>query len=190
MKDKIAFVGRSNVGKSSTIRLLTGKTVRVGKKPGTTRKPWFIPYGAYTIVDMPGFGYMSGASKRMQEEVKDFIVHYLEQSEDIAFAVEVIDARVFLDIAERWDMRGMIPVEVEMYQFLAEIGLNPIVVCNKMDKVAKDTWDERLKAIAQWLGVKGDASSVLLPFSAKKGIGLVELKAIMRSRMADRVIYK
>lgn len=184
MKDKIAFVGRSNVGKSSTIRLLTSKAVRVGRRPGTTLEPNLIPYGVYTIVDMPGFGFMSGVSKKRQEEIKDFIVHYLEQSEDIAFAVEVIDAHAFLEIAERWNERGMIPVEVEMYQFLEEIGLKPVVVCNKMDKVGKNKWDERLKAIAGWLGIAKDFSGVLLPFSAKKGLGLPELKKMIRSRMA------
>ncbi len=184
MRDKIAFVGRSNVGKSSAIRLLTGARVRIGRRPGTTLRPRFIPYGAYTIVDMPGFGFMSGVSERRQEEIKDFIVHYLEESEDIAFAVEIIDAHAFLEIAERWDKRGMIPVEVEMYKFLMEIGLNPIVVCNKMDRVEENVWAERLQAIARWMGIKKDVASVLLPFSAKKRIGLKELKTMMRSRMA------
>ncbi len=190
MKDKIAFVGRSNVGKSSTIRLLTGAKVRVGRRPGTTRKPKFIPYGKYTIVDMPGFGFMSGVKEQKQEEVKDFIVHYLEHSEDLAFAVEIIDANAFLEIAERWDKRGMIPVEVEMYQFLNEIGLSPLVVCNKMDKLARDAWSERLSAIAHWLDVKDDFSSVLVPFSAKKEMGLDELKKMIRARIADQDIFK
>ncbi|MFQ5816011.1 MAG: GTP-binding protein EngB [Candidatus Hydrothermarchaeaceae archaeon] len=185
MKDKIAFVGRSNVGKSSVIRLLTGKRVRIGRRPGTTLEPRFIPYGRYTIVDMPGFGFMSGVSERRQEEVKDLIVHYLEGSEDIAFAVEIVDAHAFLEIAGRWDKRGMIPVEVEMYQFLEEVGLSPLVVCNKMDKVARDSWSKRLRAIARWLGAKKNVSSVLIPFSAKKGFGLDELKMMMRAKMAE-----
>jgi GTP-binding protein EngB required for normal cell division len=183
MKDKIAFVGRSNVGKSSVIRLLTGERVRIGRRPGTTLEPRFIPYGEYTIVDMPGFGFMSGVSEHKQEEVKDFIVHYLEHSKDIAFAVEIVDAKAFPEIAERWEKRGMIPLEVEMYQFLEEVCLNPIVVCNKMDKVERDDWNVRLRLIAGWLGVKGDISSVLIPFSAKKRLGINGLKTLIRMRM-------
>ncbi len=185
MRDKIAFVGRSNVGKSSTIRRLTGAKVRVGRRPGTTLKPNFVVYGKHTIVDMPGFGFMSGVNEKKQEEVKDFIIHYLEHSEDIAFAVEIVDANAFLEIAERWNNRGMIPVEVEMYHFLSEIGLKPLVVCNKMDKIEKDAWGERLKAIARWLDLKEDYSSILVPLSAKKGLGLDDLKKMIRAKMAD-----
>ncbi len=185
MMDKIVFVGRSNVGKSSTIKMLTGAKVRVGRRPGMTLEPNFVQYGEYTIVDMPGFGFMQGVSKKRQEKIKDFIVHYLEHSEEIAFAVQIIDAKAFAEIAERWDKRGMIPIEVEMFQFLKEVGLNPIVVCNKMDKVERNEWSERLQVIASWLNVTRDVSSVLIPFSAKKGVGLNELKLMLRSRMAD-----
>ena len=71
-KDKIVIVGRSNVGKSSALRALTGKAVRVGRRPGVTLKPNFIPYKGKTLVDMPGFGFMSGISEKERERIKDF----------------------------------------------------------------------------------------------------------------------
>ncbi len=54
-KPMIVFAGRSNVGKSSIIRALTGKKVRIGKKPGSTRWEMMIDFGPITIVDIPGF---------------------------------------------------------------------------------------------------------------------------------------
>ncbi len=184
MRDKIAFVGRSNVGKSSVIRLLTGKKVRVGRRPGTTLEPRFIPYSKHTVVDMPGFGLMRGVSRERQEVIKDFIVHYLEDSDEVMLAVQITDAKAFAEIAERWDERGQIPVEVEMFQFLDEIGLNPILVCNKMDNVPKGERDAVLKGIRRWLGLAEDESAhVMVPFSAKTREGLGSLKKLISQRV-------
>ncbi|MFZ2410933.1 MAG: GTPase, partial [Candidatus Methanoperedens sp.] len=77
---EIVFVGRSNVGKSTLIRALTGKKLRVGKLPGVTRKPLKIPYQNIQITDMPGFGFMSGASEESMDAIKDNIVHYIEDN--------------------------------------------------------------------------------------------------------------
>lgn len=185
-KDKIVIVGRSNVGKSSTIRALTGKNVRVGRRPGVTLKPNFIPYKGKTLVDMPGFGFMSGVSEEGQEKIKDFIIHYIEEADDILFALQIIDANAFAEIAGRWESRGQIPVEIEMFDFLNELGLNPLVVANKIDKIKKDTRDEKLDEICEFLGLgppwqKWDR--IIVPFSGKTGDGLVELKRIMNQKM-------
>ncbi len=92
-RDKIVIVGRSNVGKSSAIRALTGKAVKVGRRPGVTLSPNIIPYiGGKTLVDMPGFGFMSGISEEGQEQIKDFIIHYIEEARDILFALQIIEA--------------------------------------------------------------------------------------------------
>lgn len=72
--EKVLFVGRSNVGKSSIIRLLTRRKVRVGRRPGITRKFDEIPFSDLTIVDMPGFGFMLGLNKKIQERIKKSIV--------------------------------------------------------------------------------------------------------------------
>lgn len=67
---EILFVGRSNVGKSTLIRALTGKKVPVGKLPGVTRKPLHIPYQNLQITDMPGFGYMSKITKKAGKRLR------------------------------------------------------------------------------------------------------------------------
>ena len=185
-RDTIAFVGRSNVGKSSTIRALTGVKVRVGKKPGTTIRPNLVPYGRYTILDMPGFGFMR---REGQEAVKDYIVRRLEEGRDIAFAVEVVDAKAFVEIARRWEARGQIPVEVEFYHFLNELDLNPIVVANKIDKIPGGARDEVLDAICTYLGLAPPWRgwrAVIVPFSARTREGLGELKALIGERARAR----
>jgi small GTP-binding protein len=186
-RDKIAIVGRSNVGKSSTIRALTGKAVRVGRRPGVTLKPHFIPYKGKTLVDMPGFGFMSGISEKEQERIKDFIIHYIEEESDVLFALQIIDAKAFTEIARRWEARGQIPVEIEMFDFLNEMNLNPLVVANKIDKIKKEKRDEVLDEICEFLGLappwsKWDA--IIVPFSAKTCEGLENLKRNMNQKMS------
>lgn len=137
-KPMIVFAGRSNVGKSSTIRVLTGKKVRVGKKPGSTRWEMMIDFGSVTIVDIPGFGFMSGQSKTTIEETKVNIVQKLESwSDSLALSVLIIDISLFRELFERWSSRGEIPIDVEFYSFLSEISPHVIVLANKGDKVKK-----------------------------------------------------
>jgi len=183
MKDKIVFVGRSNTGKSSTIRALTGVALKVGKRPGVTLKSLEIPYGNFKIIDMPGFGFMQGVSKKKQDEIKDFIVHYLEKSEDILFAVQVTDAKAFAEIAKRHEARGEIPVEIEMFQFLQELHLNPILVANKIDKIVKGERKEKLNEICAILGLPAPENIIVVPFSAKTKEGLEDLKRLIRERI-------
>lgn len=100
---EIVLVGRSNVGKSSVIRQLTSKRVRVGRRPGVTRKISRYEFGELDVVDMPGFGFMSGVPKHVQDNTKTEIVRYLEQNkEKICAVLEVVDAKSFLEIVERW----------------------------------------------------------------------------------------
>ncbi|MFW9931762.1 MAG: GTPase, partial [Candidatus Thorarchaeota archaeon] len=115
----IVFAGRSNVGKSSTIRVLTGMKVRVGKKPGSTRWEQEIDMGSVKFVDIPGFGYMRGQSKEEIDQTKDRIIKNLEEwREQLALAVLIIDISLFRELFERWDARGEIPIDVEFYSFL------------------------------------------------------------------------
>ncbi len=178
-KDKIIIVGRSNVGKSSTLRALTGKAVKVGRRPGVTLKPSFIPYKGKVLVDMPGFGFMSGISKKDQERIKDFIIHFIEESSDILFAIQIIDTKAFAQIARRWNERGQVPVDIEMFDFLNELNLSPLVVANKIDKIKNDKRDAALDEICEFLGLTPPWSrwdAIIVPFSAKTGSGLDNLR--------------
>jgi GTP-binding protein EngB required for normal cell division len=186
---EIVLVGRSNVGKSSVIRRLTGERVLVGRRPGVTRKISRYRRGELDFVDMPGFGYMAGISKDEQEAIKTEIVHYLEtHRQDILFAIQVIDSRAFGEIIQRWEGRGQLPVDVEMFQFLKELELRPVVVANKIDIIYPDERDDVLNNICEKLEMSPpwrQWSDVLVPMSAKTGEGALELKKLVRQRLGE-----
>lgn len=181
---EIIFVGRSNVGKSTLIRALTGKKIAVGRLPGVTRKPLHIPYQNFQIIDMPGFGFMSGVTKESQEAIKTNIVRYIEDNaENIILAVMVVNAASFAEIVDRWDKRSEIPVEIELYEFLQELNIDVIVAANKIDKV--EDVDKTLDGVAERLGMMPPWRQWLdriVPVSAKKG-KIHRLKELMHEKL-------
>ncbi len=184
---EIIFAGRSNVGKSTLIRALTGIKIPVGKRPGVTRKVLKIPYRNIQITDMPGFGFMSGVSEESREAIKDNIVHYIEDNAgNIVLAVMVVNAGSFTEIVDRWNERGEIPVEVELFEFLQEMNVNVVVAANKIDKV-KDT-DKTLDGIAERLGMMPpwrQWPDRIVPVSAKKG-EIKGLKELIRKILEEK----
>ncbi|TQD23537.1 GTP-binding protein EngB [Methanolobus vulcani] len=183
---EIIFSGRSNVGKSSIMKELTGKNVKVGKRPGVTLKPTHIRYSDLLLTDLPGFGFMSGVKDRKQDIVKDQIVRYIEKNaERINVAVLVIDGASFLEIVQRWEERNEIPIDIEMFELFQELGFDIILAVNKVDKIKTDKLDATLDQICdklnmlppwrQWL-------DTVAPISAKKG-DLKALKSLVRQRL-------
>jgi GTP-binding protein EngB required for normal cell division len=187
-KPLIVFAGRSNVGKSSIIRALTGKKVRVGKKPGSTRWELMIDFGPITIVDIPGFGYMAGQSKTAIEESKINIVQKLESwSERLVLSVLIVDLSLFRELYDRWSDRGEIPIDVEFYSFLNEISSNVVVVANKIDKVKKQALTGEVEFLRTKLKetAPGEDPLVVL-MSARKGQGLTDLVTILDGLLMEQ----
>lgn len=180
-KPMIVFAGRSNVGKSSTIRALTGKRVRVGKKPGSTRWELMFDFGPVTIVDIPGFGYMAGQSKTTIEETKTNIVHKLESwSGKIVLAILIIDLSLFKELHKRWSDRGEIPIDIEFYSFLSEISSNVIVVANKADKVKKRNVQDELNFLQTTLKqAVPNKDPIIASTSASKKQGISNLASLI-----------
>lgn len=173
MSREIVLIGRSNVGKSTLFWELTGKKVRIGKRPGITQYPFKAKVGDIYYVDMPGYGFMLKASRADQEKTKDLIVHYFEQNaEEILLAIQVIDAASFLDIADRWEGRGEVPFEVELWEFLTDMGLDVVLAANKMDRISKVDVDGALDLICERLGMMPpwtQWTDRIAPMSAKRG---------------------
>ncbi len=184
MAKEIVLIGRSNVGKSTLFHALTGKKVSVGRRPGITRYPVKVKIGEVYYVDMPGYGFMFKTSHAEQEKTKDLIVEYFEQKADeILLAIQVIDAASFLDIADRWENRGEVPFEIELYEFLNDLGLDVVLAANKMDRIANR--DEALDAIAERLGMLPPWEQwrdKIAPISAKRG-QIEPLRMIIKERM-------
>ena len=138
------------------------------------------------MVDMPGFGYMAGVPKKVQEKIKDEIVQYIEEhADEIAAAVQYIDAKAFFEIVERWEGRGEIPIDLEMFDFITDLKISPILVANKMDKIKKSEWDYVLDGICQHLKCQPPWHQwkFIVPAILKEGKGIEEIK----KKIAERV---
>ncbi|MCY4731270.1 GTP-binding protein EngB [Natronomonas gomsonensis] len=171
---EVVLVGRSNVGKSTLMRELTGHSkFATGGSPGVTRKPNHYDWAAedFVITDLPGFGFMSGVPEEVREDIKRDVVQYVEEyADNILVAVLVVDGKAVVDIIDRHSGPEEIPHDVEMFGFLQELGVPTVVAVNKMDKV--DDRDERLDDLAERLGLYTpwqQFDEILAPISAKRG---------------------
>ncbi len=158
-KPHIAFIGRSNVGKSSVINSLTGNKglVRTSSMPGRTREIniFLINYAVY-FVDLPGYGF-AAATKEGHEHLKKLIWWYLFDSgyrQDKI--VMIVDAEIFPTENDR-----------EMLKDLIKYKKDFIIVANKIDKIKKSSYQKQLKKItdAVW-------PHKVIPYSTTKGIGM------------------
>ncbi|MFW6382925.1 MAG: GTP-binding protein EngB [Haloferacaceae archaeon] len=172
--DEVVLVGRSNVGKSTIMRELTGHAVPTGKKPGVTREPNHFEWTSesFMFTDLPGFGFMSGVEGDRREAIQTDVVRYVEANADaILVAVLVVDAKSVIDIIDRHRDRGEIPHDVELFHFLEELEIPTVVAANKMDKVTDR--DDRLDALCDRLGLfppwQQWNEERLAPIVAKKG---------------------
>ena len=171
---EVVLLGRSNVGKSTLMRELTGHSFDTGGKPGVTREPnhydW-VPED-FVITDLPGFGFMAGVDEGRREAIKTDIVRYLEQyADDILVGVVVLDGKAAVDIIDRHSGPDEIPHTVELFGFLQELGIPAVLAVNKMDKV--DDADDRLDDIADRFGLYPPwqqwEAETIAPISAKRG---------------------
>ena len=170
---EVVLVGRSNVGKSTLMRELTGHGVETGRKPGVTRRPNHFDWASedFVITDLPGFGFMSGVPEEQREQIKTDVVRYLEEYADrILVAVHVLDGNSTVEIIDRHSGEEEVPYDVEMFHFLQDLGIPTVVAVNKMDKV--DDRDERLDDVCERLGLVPpwqQWQDTVAPITAKRG---------------------
>ncbi|OGG61570.1 ribosome biogenesis GTP-binding protein YsxC [Candidatus Kaiserbacteria bacterium RIFCSPHIGHO2_02_FULL_49_34] len=139
---QVAFVGRSNAGKSSTINALMNEIVaRVSKTPGRTKEiNFFLMHGEKYIVDLPGFGY-ARTSVTMAEKIRGYILWYLTSPEvrpNLQHLLLIIDGSV-----------GMTKFDRELIEIAYEEKLPLIVVHNKMDKLNQSDTIKAQRAFKQ-----------------------------------------
>lgn len=155
----VAFIGRSNVGKSSIINALVKQKdlVKTGKKPGKTTEINFfkINRGKAYFVDLPGYGY-ARIEPELKEKIRKLILWYLQFSNVKPLCVVLI-----LDVKA-----GLTDFDSQMIEVLAEVGHRFLVVANKVDKLNNKERQEALRTIAQ------DAQTQVIACSAstKEGI--------------------
>jgi small GTP-binding protein len=172
-ESEIVLLGRSNVGKSTLMRQITGHAVSTGQKPGVTREPNHFDWVEqdFVLTDLPGFGFMSGVEESRREQIKTDIVRYLEAyAPEILVGVIVLDGKAAVDIIDRHSGPDEVPHAVELYYLLKDLGVPAVLAVNKMDKVSDR--DERLDAIADRFGLLPPWTQwrdVIAPIAAKHG---------------------
>ncbi len=157
---EIAFAGRSNVGKSSLLNLLTGRKslARVSGNPGKTRTiNFYLINDDFRIVDLPGYGY-ARVSKSESEKWGQMMESYLEHRDNLLKVVQLVDIR-----------HKPSAQDVQMYEYLKYYGLSGIVVATKADKVSRNEMQKQLKLIRTTLDM--DKSDIIVPVSALKRTG-------------------
>ena len=165
---QVAFSGRSNVGKSSLINRLLGRTrtaiARVSAQPGKTQEINFYhvrsDLGDFFLVDLPGYGYarVPGQLRSKWEEV---IHGFLASAKDLAGVVQLVDIRT-----------GPTDDDLRSVDYLAELGLPVLFAFTKSDKLTKTKRDLAFADAVKKLGIDPDQAVL---FSALKGDGREEL---------------
>lgn len=160
---EVAFAGRSNVGKSSLINTLLrrSKAARVSNTPGRTREINFFKVNdQFVLVDLPGYGY-ARISKDRKAEWKPMIESYLKGSSNLRGIVQLLDVR-----------HDPTKDDLQMFDFLATVGVPTMVVMTKTDKLTKAQAAERIQAISSSLGLEEDQ---VIGFSSTTGAGRDDL---------------
>lgn len=171
---EIAFAGRSNVGKSSLLNLLTGrkKLARVSGAPGKTRTINFYEIdGDFRIVDLPGYGYAK-VSKSISEDWGPMMEKYLSERPNLLKVIQLVDIR-----------HEPTKLDIQMYDYLRHYGLDGVVVATKADKVSRNEMVKNVSKIRKVL--KLSAEDVVIPVSALKRTGqellLEEIEKILNT---------
>lgn len=176
---EVAFAGRSNVGKSSLINRLLGRTrtpvARVSGTPGKTREVNFYLVDAlpsddgaphppdarsaplrFYLVDLPGYGY-ARVPAEVRGSWKPLMEGYLTRSDALRGVVQLVDAR-----------HGPTPDDLGMLEFLATLAVPTLVVLTKVDKLKKAARSEQVEGIRTQLGLELEQ---IVAFSSKTGEG-------------------
>jgi GTP-binding protein len=178
---ELAFCGRSNVGKSSCLNILSGKKglARVSNTPGRTRLINFFPLEIaektrsgqlankreVTFVDLPGYGYAKGSHKE-RESWKRMIETYLGQRETLRALLVLVDGEL-----------GPQPNDLELLGWAGLLGRPILCIATKLDRIPKTRRPQQLDKIAKALALP---RKLVIGFSASEPFGQDEVwKAIV-----------
>jgi GTP-binding protein len=173
---EIAFLGRSNVGKSSVINSLVGtKLARTSSTPGRTRAINFFevrwagkPRPEVIFADLPGYGYAK-ISRELSQEWPKFIEPYLNKRPTLALCMALVDVNVPPQGSDRL-----------LLDFLNASGRNFLMIATKADRLSNNQLNKALNAL-----LSAYPAAAVIPFSAKTGQGRDEVWSRIRHSMVE-----
>jgi GTP-binding protein len=173
---EVAFLGRSNVGKSSVINtLVDAKLARTSSTPGRTRSINFFevrwpgkPRPEVIFADLPGYGYAK-LSREISQEWPKFIEPYLNERPALALCLALVDVNVPPQDSDR-----------HLLDFLNASGREFLVIATKSDRLSNNQLRNALKALSE-----AYPTATVVPFSAKTRVGRDEVWAKIRKSAAE-----
>ena len=174
---EVAFIGRSNVGKSSLINSLLQRKglAKVSRTPGKTRLVNLFQVTSddpelarFVLVDLPGYGY-ARVSKALRAEWAPLIEQYLNGSEQLSAVVVLVECRV---LSEQ---------DRETIAWLLSVGRPPIVVATKVDKLKMSERVSALRRLQEGLGLA--EGGTIIPYSSSTGEGRDRLWSALKEQL-------
>jgi len=170
-RPEIAFVGRSNVGKSSLLnRLLARKSLaRTSSTPGRTQAVnYFLVNRRFYFVDLPGYGYAKAGKEERREWAARVEGYFREEPPEAV--VLLVDGKV-----------GATPLDVQAYQYLSGLGAAIVVAATKIDQLPRGRRVPAVRGVREVLGLH--ESIPVIPVSARSGEGIKELWSVLSLRL-------
>ncbi|MFP6597522.1 MAG: ribosome biogenesis GTP-binding protein YihA/YsxC [Candidatus Hydrogenedentota bacterium] len=161
---EIAFVGRSNVGKSSLLNCIINRKglAKTSSRPGKTQAlNFFLMESQCHFVDLPGYGYAKVPLK-MKEDWNRVMFSYLQEREQLGLVIHLVDAR-----------HKPTEKDLDMLSILDGAEVPTLIVATKIDKLKRGERKKNLKRIQETLEL--DDEAVIIPFSSETGEGRNEL---------------
>ncbi|MBZ5722000.1 MAG: ribosome biogenesis GTP-binding protein YihA/YsxC [Acidobacteriia bacterium] len=173
---EIAFLGRSNVGKSSVINSLLGsKIAKTSSTPGRTRSINFFevrwagkPHPELMFTDLPGYGY-ARVSREVSETWPSFIEPYLRERSCLALCLSLVDVSIPPQPSDR-----------QLLEFLRASGRGFVVVATKSDRLSANQLRNSLQVLGQEF-----PEARIVAFSARTGAGKEDLWQEIRAAVED-----
>tara|TARA_B100000029_G_scaffold199718_1_gene198064 strand:- start:28835 stop:29485 length:651 start_codon:yes stop_codon:yes gene_type:complete len=165
---EVAFIGRSNCGKSSLLNALTGRKslARTSKTPGRTKQLNFFDLGQKVwLVDMPGYGYAKASKKEIMEWNKT-VQDYLKGRPTLLKLCLLIDSR-----------RGIKPNDIEIMKLLDKAAVSYRIVLTKVDKIGNLELEDLINSCFKILKLHPAAFPEPIPTSSLNGEGIPQLRA-------------
>lgn len=168
---EVAFIGRSNVGKSSLLNSLLSKKglARTSNTPGRTQQiNFFLINKEFYFVDLPGYGYAK-LSKKERGSLAELIEKYLAQRDELVLSILLIDSR-------------HLPTELDlqMKSWLEEIGRPFLIVLTKSDKLSNNELRNQVSKTKLALG-----TDQVIPYSAVTGFGRDSLWKAIKAQLSE-----
>lgn len=175
-KPEYAFIGRSNVGKSSLINMITNhkNLAKTSGRPGKTQLiNHFIINEEWYLVDLPGYGYAK-ASKKSRAQWDQFITRYMLERENLLYVFLLIDCRIPPQ-----------KIDLEFMEFLGTKGVPFIIVFTKMDKLSGSAFGKNIAAYKKELLESWDELPIMISSSAVSAKGREEVLDIIEQTNTD-----